>query len=211
MTSPNLKNCSNSLQLQKTGANIHFTLICQGGLYIKKSDWNALMGGGQVESCNVKFSEKCLCSHHNITHLIKQISLNHEKYPKFQFEKKYIYKQGKAESWFQYDQGEANRNEALYSQLPGSAMSGLIPTLGPRPLLMRNQHFYCTLICIFQELSSYRNVYVLQSLTNVFFCFISFFLCAVKKCLARSQAATDVTFFLYIHNPKSGSHNPVRM
>ena len=32
-------------------------------------------GGGQVDPCDVKFSEQCLCSHHNKTALIKQISL----------------------------------------------------------------------------------------------------------------------------------------
>ena len=30
------------------------------------------IGGGQVELCEAKFSDKCLCSHHNITHLIQK-------------------------------------------------------------------------------------------------------------------------------------------
>ena len=33
------------------------------------------MGGGQNRPCVAKFSEKCTCSHHNITTLIKQTFL----------------------------------------------------------------------------------------------------------------------------------------
>ena len=32
-------------------------------------------GGGQIEPCDAKLSEKCLCFHHNNIALIKQISL----------------------------------------------------------------------------------------------------------------------------------------
>ena len=70
---------------------IHSTmiLVLPFGYLQVEFDILTIIGGGGGEPCVVRFKEKCLCSHHNITALKKNkylYCLSHDKYLEFKFE-----------------------------------------------------------------------------------------------------------------------------